>query len=95
VPHALHAAGARARLRRHPGGDRAGPPRHLGTAEFAAWLRTQTSPKTRRRPYQERTITEHRNAAKALDRWMAGQKLGADFTACDTQMMNRFFADYL
>ena len=32
VPHALHAAGARARLRRHPGGDRAGPGWHLGAA---------------------------------------------------------------
>lgn len=58
-----------------------------------AWLRSQTSKKTKR-PYQEQTVTAYCDAARALHRWMTAQKIDADFTACDTATLNRFFADY-
>jgi len=62
-------------------------------SELAAWLRTQTSPKTKR-PFAEQTITGYSEAARALDRWMESQGIEGDFTACDVAMLNRFFAGY-
>jgi site-specific recombinase XerD len=68
--------------------------REVSISELAAWLRTQTSPKTKR-PYQEKTVILYCDAARALHQWMTAEKVNADFTACDTDMLNRFFADYL
>jgi hypothetical protein len=75
------------------GGVTAAELREMSVSEFAAWLRTQTSKKTRR-PYQGQTVTAYCDAAKALHRWMTAEKIDADFTACDTTTLNRFFADY-
>ena len=62
-------------------------------SEFAAWLREQTNKLDR--PFQEHTITSYTDAAKALDRWMTAQGIDDDFAACDTAMLNQFFAGYL
>lgn len=67
--------------------------RQMAISEFAAWLREQTNKLDR--PFQEHTITSYTDAAKALDRWMTAQGIDEDFAACDTAMLNRFFADYL
>jgi integrase/recombinase XerD len=68
--------------------------REISIDELAAWLRTQTSPKTKR-PYEEKTVSLYCQAAKALHAWMTAEKLDVDFAACDTDMLNRFFAAYL
>jgi integrase/recombinase XerD len=68
--------------------------REISIDELAAWLRTQTSPKTKC-PYEEKTVSLYCQAARALHAWMTAEKLDADFTACDTDMLNRFFAAYL
>jgi hypothetical protein len=65
----------------------------LSIKEFAASLRGGVS--KRKRPYQEHTITNYADAARALDRWMTASDMDGDFTACDTATLNRFFADYL
>ena len=62
--------------------------RLMQVSEFTAWLRTQTSPKTKR-PYQENTITGYCEAARALDRWLESQGVDGDFTPCDAPMLNR------
>ena len=62
-------------------------------SEFSAWLRSRTN--KHHRPFQADTIAAYADAARALDQWMAGQGIDGDFTACDTAMLNRFFADYL
>jgi integrase/recombinase XerD len=67
--------------------------RQLSTSAFAASLREGVS--RRERPYQEHTITDYTDAARALDRWMTAEKADEDFTACDTAMLNRFLAAYL
>ena len=67
--------------------------RQLSISEFAASLREGVS--KRKRPYQEHTITDYADAARALGRWMAADNVDGDFTACDTAMLNRFFAGYL
>jgi len=67
--------------------------RQLSINEFAASLREGVS--KRKRPYQEHTITNYADAARALDRWMTASGMKGDFTACDTATLNRFFADYL
>jgi site-specific recombinase XerD len=67
--------------------------RLMQVSEFAAWLRTQTSPKTKR-PFAEQTVVGYSEAARALDRWMEAQEIDGDFTACDVPMLNRFFAEY-
>jgi hypothetical protein len=56
--------------------------REISIDEFAAWLRTQTRPKTKR-PYEEKTVRLYCSAAKALDAWMTAEKVDADFAACD------------
>src|ERR1700676_4672429 len=43
--------------------------RQLSISEFAASLREGVS--KRKRPYQEHTITDYADAARALGRWMA------------------------
>jgi site-specific recombinase XerD len=60
---------------------------------FVDWMRTQTSPKTKR-PFAEQTIIGYSEAARVLDRWMEAQDIEGDFTACDVPMLNRFFAEY-
>jgi integrase/recombinase XerD len=67
--------------------------RQMAISEFAAWLREQTNKFDR--PFQEHTITNYTDAARTLDRWMTAEKVDEDFTACDTAMLNRFFARYL
>jgi hypothetical protein len=67
--------------------------RQMAISEFAAWLRGQTN--KHKRPFQEHTITLYTDAARTLDRWMTAQKIDEDFTACDTDLLNRFFAWYL
>lgn len=61
-------------------------------SEFSFWLRTQTN--KYKRPYQEETITGYTEPARLLDRWMTNQKIEGDFTGCDADMLNRFFAEY-
>ncbi len=67
--------------------------RQLSVSEFAAALREGVS--KRKRPYQEHTITDYADAARSLGRWMSASAVDGDFTACDTAMLNRFFAEYL
>lgn len=64
--------------------------RQMMVSEFAEWLRTQTN--KHKLPFQEQTITDYAETARVLDRWMTDQKVEGDFTACDTAMLNRFFA---
>ena len=67
--------------------------RRMEISEFTAWLRSRTS--KHHRPFQADTIAAYADAARALHEWMTGQDIDGDFTACDTAMLNRFFADYL
>jgi hypothetical protein len=67
--------------------------RQMAISEFAAWLGGQLNKEGR--PFQQHTITNYTDAAKALDQWMTAGKIDEDFTACDTAMLNRFFAGYL
>jgi site-specific recombinase XerD len=64
-----------------------------GVSEFAAWLRRQASPKTKR-PFAEQTIIGYSEAARVLDRWMESEGIEGDFTVCDVPMLNRFFVGY-
>jgi integrase/recombinase XerD len=66
--------------------------RQMQISEFCAWLRTQTN--KHKRPFQEQTITDYAEPARALDRWMTEQEIDGDFTACDVTMLNTFFAQY-
>jgi hypothetical protein len=67
--------------------------RRMQISEFTAWLRSRTN--KHHRPFQADTIAAYADAARALHEWMNGQDIDGDFTACDTAMLNRFFADYL
>jgi|SRR5579875_304611 len=67
--------------------------RQMMISEFCEGLRTRTN--RHGRPFQEDTVSAYRDAAIALDAWMTQTKLDADFTGCDTTVLNRFFADYL
>jgi site-specific recombinase XerD len=67
--------------------------RQMAISEFAAWLGRQTN--NQDRPFQEHTIRNYTDAAKTLDRWMPAEKIDEDLSACDTVMLNRFFAAYL
>jgi hypothetical protein len=49
--------------------------RQLSIKEFAASLRGGVS--KRKRPYQEHTITNNADAARALDRWMTASDMDA------------------
>jgi integrase/recombinase XerD len=63
--------------------------RQMMISEFADWLRPQTN--KQHRPFQEETILAYCNAAAALSTWMAEVGLEADFTGCDTAVLNKFF----
>jgi integrase/recombinase XerD len=67
--------------------------RRMQISEFTAWLRSRTN--KHHRPFQADTIAAYADAGRALSEWMSGQGIDGDFTACDTAMLNRFFADYL
>jgi len=67
--------------------------RRMQISEFSGWLRTRTN--KHHRPFQADTIAAYADAARALDAWMREQDIDADFTACDTGTLNRFFAAYL
>lgn len=67
--------------------------RKMMISEFCDSLRTRTNKK--RLPFQEETITAYKVAARALDAWMTEKGMEGDFTACDTEVLNQFFADYL
>lgn len=76
-----------------PGVNIPGPDlRKMEISEFKDWLRTQTN--RNNQPFQERTIEDYASTAETLDRWMAEKDIDGDFTACDTEVLNRFFADY-
>ncbi len=64
--------------------------RRLMVSEFRDWLGTRTS--RDKRPFQADTISAYADAAIALDAWMSREAIEEDFTACDTPMLNRFFA---
>ena len=66
--------------------------RQMMISEFAEWLRTQTN--KHKRPFQEGTVANYAEAAHVLGRWMTAQDVDGDFTACDTNMLNRFFNGY-
>jgi site-specific recombinase XerD len=67
--------------------------RRMQISEFTAWLQSRTN--KHHRPFQADTIAAYADAARALDQWMTGQGIDGDFTACDTAILNRFFAGYL
>ncbi|HEY1626148.1 MAG TPA: tyrosine-type recombinase/integrase [Streptosporangiaceae bacterium] len=67
--------------------------RQMQISQFVQWLRTHTN--KHKRPFSERAIEDYAETAHVLDRWMAGHDPDGDFTACDTDLLNRFFADYL
>jgi len=66
--------------------------RKMAISEFCDWLRTQTN--KFKLPFQERTIEDYAETARALDRWMTDEGIDGDFTLCDTALLNRFFAAY-
>ena len=66
--------------------------RRLMVSEFRDWLGTRTS--RDERPFQPDTISAYADAAIALNAWMSREAIEEDFTACDTAMLNRFFAAY-
>jgi integrase/recombinase XerD len=67
--------------------------RQMSVSEFTAWLSGQTNKQDR--PFQEHTIRNYADAARTLDKWMSASEIDSDFTACDTALLNRFFAEYL
>ena len=66
--------------------------RRLMISEFRDWLGSRTN--RNGRPFQADTVSAYADAAIALDAWMTAEGIDADFTACDTAMLNRFFAAY-
>lgn len=66
--------------------------RRLMISEFRDWLGTRTN--RDKRPFQADTISAYADAAVALDAWMTREGIEEEFTACDTAMLNRFFAAY-
>jgi len=79
---------------RGPGGPVTAPElRRMQISEFAVWLRSRTN--RHKRPFQEATVAAYTDAARSLDRWMTGQGIDGDFTACDTAMLNRFFTGWV
>lgn len=67
--------------------------RQMTVSDFTAWLGARTNKQDR--PFQENTIRNYVDAARTLSKWMTASKIDADFTACDTALLNRFFAEYL
>lgn len=66
--------------------------RAMAISEFRQWLRTQTN--KNKVPFQERAIDSYAETARVLDRWMTEDGIDGDFTACDTALLNQFFAAY-
>jgi len=66
--------------------------RRLMIGEFGEWLRSRTN--RQHRPFQQDTVSAYTETARVLDRWMTEQGEEGDFTACDTALLNRFFAAY-
>jgi hypothetical protein len=62
-------------------------------SEYGEWLRSRTN--RHGRPFQQETISAYRDAAVALSWWMTSAGVEADFTGCDTAVLNRFFRGYL
>jgi integrase/recombinase XerD len=67
--------------------------RQVMISEYGEWMRSQTN--RHGRPFQQETISAYRDAAVALSSWMTSAGLEADFTGCDTAVLNRFFRGYL
>ena len=67
--------------------------RRMQISEFAAWLRSRTN--RNKRPFQEATVAAYTDAARSLDRWMTELGIDGDITACDTEMLNRFFTGWV
>lgn len=89
----LGTADTRFDFERTPTMDLSGPDlRKMEISEFSEWLRTQTN--KNKLPFQERAIDVYAETARTLDRWMDRNGIDGDFTACDTALLNRFFADY-
>ena len=61
--------------------------------EYLLWLGSRTN--KHGVPYAKGTLGAYRDGVVALDAWMTRESVEGDFTACDTAMLNRFFADYL
>ena len=76
-----------------PGPDSPVALRRVMISEYCQSLRARTNRKGR--PFQDGTVSAYRDAVIALDAWMTSTGLEADFTGCDTAVLNRFFADYL
>lgn len=66
--------------------------RRLMISKFRDWLGSRTN--RNGRPFQADTVSAYADAAIALDAWMTAEGIDGDFTACDTVMLNRFFATY-
>jgi integrase/recombinase XerD len=67
--------------------------RKMQISQFTQWLRTQTN--RNKRPFSERAIEDYAEPAGVLNRWMTEKDIDGDFTACDTALLNQFFAEYL
>lgn len=52
-------------------------------------------PTSTTRPFQEATVAAYTDAARSLDRWMTGEEIDGDFTACDAEMLDRFLTGRL
>lgn len=61
--------------------------RKMMISEFCESLQARTNRDGR--PFQEDTVSAYRDAAVALDAWMTKAELEADFTGCDTAVLNR------
>jgi hypothetical protein len=85
-------AGARRGPERHPAELSPRDLRRLMISEYRDWLRSRTN--RHGRPFQDETVSAYADAAIALDAWMTREGIEEDFTACDTAMLNRFFAAY-
>lgn len=68
-------------------------PRQEVIAEFADYLATTTSRRTKR-PHEYSTINSYEQPAKNLDEWMTARGINGDFTGADTTTLNRYFRDY-
>jgi len=60
--------------------------------EYLLWLGSRTN--KHGVPYAKGTLGAYRDGVVALDSWMTREGVDGDFAACDTAMLNRFFADY-
>ncbi|MFM9604196.1 tyrosine-type recombinase/integrase [Streptomyces turgidiscabies] len=57
-------------------------------------LHLETTTNKHGRPYQRRTVNAYKYAASQLHHWMTQAGVDHDFTACDVQVLNRFFRWY-